>query len=279
MKLQHFILTRFNILLWQQDKEGGKVRTTKWLRHRCELFEHYCLPSVKGQTCQDFEWIVLIDSNTPEQFMARIAEYQKDCPQMIPVYVEPDKGRFFAEIFRMEIVRRIKGERILTTYLDNDDALNVRFVEDLQHRVKTVDDGTFIYYSAGYQYYTDYHYLMQIHYPRNHFVSVVEHGDPATIKGIFGYGGHYHIEEIEGVKIERVENLPMWCEVVHGKNMINDAYFLRAKMVTDCNKLRCDFSIDESVNYGMGIFLFRFLPRYMRTFVRRARHYLFEKKW
>lgn len=279
MPLQHFILTRFNLLLWQQDKEGEKVRTTKWLRHRCELFEHYCLPSVKGQTCQDFEWIVLIDSNTPEQFMARIADYQKDCPQIIPVYVEPHKGRFFAEIFRSEIVRRLKGERILTTYLDNDDALNVRFVEDLQHRVKTVDDDTFIYYSDGYQYYTDHHYLMQIHYPRNHFVSVVEHGAPATVKGIFGYGGHYHIEEIEGVKIERVENLPMWCEVVHGKNMINDAYFLKAKMVTDCNKLRDVFSIDESVNYGMGLFLFRFLPRYMRTFVRRTRHYLFGKKW
>lgn len=26
MTLQHFILTRFNLLLWKKDKEGRKVR-------------------------------------------------------------------------------------------------------------------------------------------------------------------------------------------------------------------------------------------------------------
>lgn len=25
--IQHFILTRFNLLLWNKDKEGNKVRT------------------------------------------------------------------------------------------------------------------------------------------------------------------------------------------------------------------------------------------------------------
>ena len=64
MKLQHFILTRFNILLWRQDKKGSKVRTTKWLEHRFSLFEKYCLPSIKNQTYQKFEWIVLFDSMT-----------------------------------------------------------------------------------------------------------------------------------------------------------------------------------------------------------------------
>lgn len=27
--LQHFILTRFNLLLWNKDKEGNRVRTIK----------------------------------------------------------------------------------------------------------------------------------------------------------------------------------------------------------------------------------------------------------
>ena len=96
--LQHFILTRFNLLLWNKDKKGSKVRTVKWLEHRFTLFEKYCLPSVKNQTCQDFEWIVLLDSSTPEKYKAKIADYQKECPQFIPVFVEPLKGRYFAEI-------------------------------------------------------------------------------------------------------------------------------------------------------------------------------------
>lgn len=288
--LQHFILTRFNLLLWNKDKAGAKVRSIKWLEHRFKLFEKYCFPSIKSQTCLDFEWIVLFDSSTPEKYKSRIAEYQKECPQFYPVFVEPENGRYFAEIFREQIVKRLCSNlndnldhnnhvRVLSTYLDNDDALNVRFVEDLQHRALEVSIGTFINYNDGYQYYSEDGCLMRIHYPTNHFVSVVENGNPAGIKGIFGYGGHSHIRNIEGVRIEHLKNLPMWCEVVHGKNMINDAYFLKAKMVKDEDILKREFDIDAVVKSGWWIYTFKFLPRYAKTFVRRAKEHLFGRKW
>ena len=76
--LQHFILTRFNLLLWNKDKEGNKVRTMEWLEHRFALFENYCLPSIKNQTCQEFVWIVLFDSTTPDIFKNRIADYENN---------------------------------------------------------------------------------------------------------------------------------------------------------------------------------------------------------
>ena len=279
MELQHFLLTRFNILLWRQDKEGKKVRTTKWLEHRFSLFEKYCLPSIKNQTCKDFEWIVLFDSMTPDNFKERIACYQKDCPQLIPVFVEPENGWQFAEIFRREIVKRLKANRVISTYLDNDDALNIDFVEDLQRRVATVSDGTFFYYDEGNQYYTEDNYMMQIRYPRNHFVSVVEEGDAETVKGIFGNGRHYYIDSIEGAKIEHVKTKPMWCEVVHEKNIMNDANFiLHTKMVRDENRLRQEFAIDEAVKYDIGIYMFKFMPRYMKTFVRRAKRFIERKR-
>lgn len=297
--LQHFILTRFNLLLWNKDKAGAKVRSIKWLDHRFTLFEKYCLPSIKSQTCQVFDWIVLFDSSTPEKYKTRIVEYQKECPQFNPVFVEPENGRYFAEIFRREIVKRINvnlletcgtseqarandnenERRVLSTYLDNDDVLNVRFVEDLQHRALEVSIGTFINYNGGYQYYSEDGYLMRIHYPTNHFISVVENGNPASIKGIFGYGGHSHIRNIEGVRIEHLKNLPMWCEVVHGKNMINDAYFLKAKMVKDEDILKHEFGINAVVKSGWWIYTFKFLPRYAKTFVRRAKEHLFGRKW
>lgn len=280
MELQHFLLTRFNIMLWRQDKEGKNVRTTKWLDHRFSLFEKYCLPSVKNQTYQDFEWIVLFDSMTPDSFKERIESYRQDCPQLIPVFVEPENGWRFAEIFRDEIVKRLKAKRVISTYLDNDDALNKRFVEDLRQRALEASDETFFYYNEGYQLYTGYNYMMKIHYPRNHFVSVVEDGNPSTVKGIFGYGGHYHIDKIEGVKIEHVKTEPMWCEVVHEKNMINDAnFFIGTKMVRDSELLRREFAIDETVRTGIVIYVFRFLPRYCRTFVKRAKSKLFGRKW
>ena len=60
-------------------------------------------------------------------------------------------------------MKMMSGSRILTTYLDNDDALNLRFVEDIQQRAEELDDGTFIRYSDGYQYYTGGKFLVQIH--------------------------------------------------------------------------------------------------------------------
>ena len=86
------------------------------------------------------------------------------------------------------------------------------------------------------------------------------------------------LDEIEGAKIERITDQPMWCEVIHGKNMLNDAYFLGAKMIRDENRLRCEFAIEESVKYGIKLYVFRFLPRYLRTFVKRSKRYI-KRKW
>ena len=277
--IQHFILTRFNLFLWNKDKEGQPVRTIAWLEHRFALFEKYCLPSIENQTCKDFEWIVLFDNTTPDRFKEKIKEFQILCPQLIPVFVEPKDGRFFAEIFRREVVNRLTANRLISTYLDNDDALNVRFVEDIQKRVLTLKDGTFVYYTLGYQFYTDQKYLLQVHYPRNHFVSVVEDGTPEKIRTIYGYGSHFYIDKLKGAIIEKIESSPMWCEVIHDRNMGNDAYFLNAKMIKEEDILLTDYGVQESVKCGVGIYLFSFLPRYVKTFIRRCGFRLFGRHW
>lgn len=174
----------------------------------------------------------------------------------------------------------MNASRVLTTYLDNDDALNYQFVEDIQKRAIEAHSVTFINYTHGYQYYTDYNYLLRVRYPRNHFMSVVEQGDSSTIKTIYGYGSHYYIDKIVGVKIEQVDRSPMWCEVIHEKNMGNDAYFLfGSHMIGDSGFLRANFGIDETVKSGVGLCLFRFLPRYVKTFFRRIKYFFFGRHW
>ena len=313
MIVNHFILTRFNLRLWRQDKNGSPVRTVEWLEHRFALFEKYCLPSVAAQSCKDFQWIVLFDSKTPEAFRERIDGYRAQCPQLVPVFVESENGRFFAEVFRSEVCRLLRPlrqaqgpaqqptlkqaqgpaqqptlkqaqgpaqqPRVLTTYLDNDDALAVGFVEDVQKRAAEFPDGTFISYTDGYQYYTDHSYVMWIHYPRNHFVSVVESGNPLILKTIYGYGSHYYIDNIPGSRIECVTSCPLWCEVIHDRNMGNDAYFLHAKMMSDPELMRRDFAVDVTVKSSSGLYLFHFLPRYAKTLFKRVGYKLFGRKW
>lgn len=181
--------------------------------------------------------------------------------------------------------------RVLTTYLDNDDALNVRFVEDLQKRALIAKDGTFFYYDNGYQYYTEDKFLLQINYPCNHFVSVVEGGNPSEVKGIFGYGRHYYLDKIEGAAIEHIKTDPMWCEVVHEKNILNDAnFFWCAKLAKKADGFMFQDSQDSQVRmsdqrssagfgYGLDVYLFKFMPRYIKTFVKRTKNKLFGRKW
>ena len=139
--MKHFILTRFNIRLWNQDKFSQSVRSMDWLEQRFEVFDKFCLPSIVGQVCKDFEWIVLVDSMTPQVYKDRIESYRDVCPQFVPIYVTPEHGRYFCQIFKKEVLSRIqKRERVITTYLDNDDALNVGFVADVQKKAYDVDN-------------------------------------------------------------------------------------------------------------------------------------------
>lgn len=278
--IPHFILTRFNIRLWRQDKSGNAVRTREWLENRCELFEKYCLPSIAHQTCKDFQWIVLFDDKTPEEFRERIRDYQVRCPQLLPVFVAPEGGRDFGKVFRSVVLEHMNGGRVITTYLDNDDALDIHFVEDLQKRASDLADGTFVYYTNGYQFFTEFGLLLRINYRRNHFVSVIEAGSPETVKTIFGYGSHYYIDKIPSAAIEYVKDRPLWCEVIHQRNMGNDAYFLLGtRMMRDEQILRRDFNIDETSRHGFALYSFRFIPRFVVVFFRRIKYFFFGRKW
>lgn len=279
-RIQHFLLTRFNLQLWHKDKSGDAVRSREWLEDRFELFEKFCLPSISNQTCKDFVWVVLFDSQTPDSFKKRIVEFQKWCQQLIPIFVEPVEGRHFGRIFRKAVLDQSDGGRVITTYLDNDDALDIHFVEDLRMRAKDLADGTFVFYSEGYQFFTEFGLLMRIQYRQNHFVSVIESGEPDVTKTVFGYGSHYYIDKIPGARIKYVKDVPLWCEVIHRRNMGNDAYFLfGTKMVQDGETLRRDFAVGETSRSGIYLYLSRFVPRYIVVFFRRIRYFFFGRKW
>ena len=87
---EHFIVTRFNLPLFKAKVEGkvvGNLDET-WLAGRFDLFERYCLPSVKGQTCQNFRWIVLFDAATPQKFKDRFKSYCDGYDRLIPCYID-----------------------------------------------------------------------------------------------------------------------------------------------------------------------------------------------
>lgn len=85
---RHFIITRFNLNLYKRDKNSRPTRTDRWLEHRFEVFERYCLPSVAAQTNKRFTWLCLFDAATPERYRGRIEGYKNICPQFEAVYYD-----------------------------------------------------------------------------------------------------------------------------------------------------------------------------------------------
>ena len=103
-----------------------------------------------GQTCTDFTWIVLFDSQTPDEYKARVADYQRLCSQFVPVFVAQQDSRHFARFFGDEMRKRIDpSARVLSTYLGNDnggrvwsynakaqDCLDILRLEMLGHQLR-----------------------------------------------------------------------------------------------------------------------------------------------
>jgi putative rhamnosyltransferase len=61
--VDHVLLTRFN--LPSAGHESLVRARENWLRDRVALFDRYCLPSVRAQSCPDFSWLIYFDPESP----------------------------------------------------------------------------------------------------------------------------------------------------------------------------------------------------------------------
>lgn len=281
----HFILTRFNICLWSRDKNGQSTKTEEWLKQRFDLFETYCLTSIQSQTRKDFKWIVLFDADTPVFYKEKIAEYKKECENLEPRFVSAEDGRYFVRIFRENIVREVKeGDILITTYLDNDDALRSDYVEEVQRLASTVSDRTFIVFKYGLQYFVQLNIATRIPYRNNHFISFVERCTASSgIKTVFGYGSHINVGLFKGTNVQRVDDREkaMWIEVVHETNMDNDVKMtFDTCLITNKNKLIQEYGVPVILSeHSRVVYFTRFLARALFEIIRHVRLRITGRKW
>ena len=277
MRIRHFLLTRFNLLLWNNDKQGKATLTEEWLRRRCELFETYCLPSIMAQKGTDLEWVILFDRDTPADVMERKDRWCEQCPCIHVVTVQHEMGFRFLTVFQRVVARKLKKlseegvhyDRIITTYLDNDDALSSDFTERVQAMAQemTVDKPTFITFSYGYQYFTDLNIAVRFRYTNNHFLSLVEVPDKEFhVRTAFGYGMHDRLFTFSNCHVRTVstKDQPAWLEVIHETNVINDVLCARWPSLISRRDALSLFSLPITTSSSpTSIFLFRFFPKWV----------------
>jgi hypothetical protein len=218
--LRHFIVTHFNVRRSDHrydasgapvDRNGAPVRTVEWLEHRLALFERYCLPSIAGQTNQDFLWFVRYDPREPGDCGGRLARYAAAYSNLRPLPVK--------EWFSACIEREISPdtECVVTTRLDNDDALHREAVADVQSHCRP---GTteFLNLLNGYVYDHASGQASPRVLPDGPFVSFVENPRSAPLRTVLRFS---HREVARVAPVRQIDGGPRWLQVIHDRNLTN----------------------------------------------------------
>jgi hypothetical protein len=210
----HIVLTRFNVRVNYSASRTGI--DPDWLAHRFQLFEQFCYPSMRSQVNQNFKWLVFFDSETPIAFKQKIAGYA-EWHHFIPVYVD---GEFTSALNRTTVLAHLPQdtEFLITTRLDNDDAVSRDFIEVIQANFwhQSLE---FINLTNGYVWSDGRLYSFQ--YLKNPFMSLIERIQQRSLDGFKTVlcGEHTQLAAIGAIK--QVKTVPTWLQVVHGKNVSN----------------------------------------------------------
>lgn len=101
---------------------------------RFALFEHFCLPGLKAQTDPDFDFVVLVGTCMPDEYLARLQRVLAPVAQARIVARDPAPHRQICQSV-LNAARRHINQPCLQVRHDDDDALAVDFVAKLRKAV------------------------------------------------------------------------------------------------------------------------------------------------
>lgn len=227
---EHVVFTRFN--LDTPGREENYRRASNWLEKRIALFEQFCLPSMTGQTCQNFTWHVLFSDRTPIWARKEIEKFQAQC-QFAAHFVPLFGPEGWGNIAISSIERPCK--LLITTNLDSDDALACDFIERVQAVVATQPLTTPYAINFLNGYVRNSSFLFNHTHRSNAFSTLVEesHLPLKTTCGI------RHMTISRYVKVFQETGAPAWLQVVHGENVSNVVRGSRAEKFDEARFPSC----------------------------------------
>jgi hypothetical protein len=218
----HVLMTRFN--LPTAGRESKLRDRPGWLAERFSIFERICLPSVAAQTCRAFDWIIYFDEETPDAFRERIAACQKIFP--FHAYFT---GLFPASGWPRSIRETLAPDAplLLSTRLDNDDAISCDFIERVHASVRA-DGARPACHNFRNGFVVGGGRVYRLAHPANPFMSRLEAwagSDPHTAMGT------HHLEIARHGPVRQIEGPAAWVQFVHGGNVSNT---LRGRLTDPC---------------------------------------------
>lgn len=284
-KFKHFVITFFNLQLWTKDKKQRATHTDDWLEKRFNLFEQYCLPSFEVQTSRNFVWLCLFDAETPVSYKKKIEEYQSRFPLFHPCFFTAEEARTFflkeeekrACFIRSKISSMLDedDQYVITTNIDNDDAIHCSMVEAIQHYFleHPVKERTLYSLNWGLQYFVRQKMVLKMKYPHNHFLTLIE---PATVN-IHTIEFYEHAGARKCLPTVDIFKRPYWMEIVHENNVNNElritsrirySFFWHACSLSGFGS-SIDFSNVRNIYNNLVVFPLYFIPTAIQKLYRK----------
>jgi hypothetical protein len=200
--MKHYILTRFNVGLYSSN-DYGIQKPNDWMNSRLGLF-HATANSIKAQTCQNFEWLIEVDPNTPKIYLDMIA---KDSGATILFEKSPEWIR----------KQPISADWLITSRIDNDDIYQPDFVKEIQNAFKAVSEvidvrGVKLDLSTN-----KVHQYPNRAFPNSPFISLVEPFNK-DLQTVLYRGGHAKLYRQYNHRFIEKE---LFKQVIHSNNLIN----------------------------------------------------------
>jgi len=209
----HYILTRFHTPVTNfqfGELEHPSLADDAWLRHRLTLFESFCLPSIQSQTRNDFQWILMFSPRSP----GWLKEYLQSLPVAQAHALEVND---VMEDLPLWIMENTQSPLVLTTRLDNDDALSRNFTQRLRSE-PIIDAPVVINFRTGLR--LTGSGLLRAKHSSNPFASLVEESTGREIQTVLGVS---HDDLPLHYPIIQAKSQPAWLQTIHDKNIGNVA--------------------------------------------------------
>lgn len=245
--MDHFLITRFNLQKedWKEDKNSQEVLDEKWLANRIKLFKNFCLPSVLGQTTKNFTWLIFFE----KQSGSEIHELIKELGSYSFIEAIQVKGYQEFQLGLSDFIGKRVSENsgyVLTTRLDNDDALNKNFMLELQEKISTPIHNNVLHFPRGlFLDLGNNNRLASYYYPLNQFVSLLEKKEK-DLQTVFC---KEHDKWNSEFKIDALDLKDAWLQVTHGENLANrfKGKLVFSKRLKSVQSRKVPFDIDYNI--------------------------------
>ncbi|MGZ0017460.1 glycosyltransferase [Yeosuana sp. AK3] len=219
--IYHLLITRFNLAVteWQEIKLDKCEDDESWLTKRIPLFLKICLPSVVQQSCKDFKWIIFFEQGT-QNSLQDVLKALEPHSFIFPVFVKGIEGFNRTLPILIEEARPKDAFQIVSSRLDNDDALHRDFILNIQKSCSPDMDKIVLDFPEGLCVeLSDSPKVSKYIFPKNQFISLVEHiNENESPEFIFST---YHNKVDLKYPIKTLPQKRQWLQVVHEDNLVN----------------------------------------------------------